>query len=191
MTCDAYCEGCYYYGPAHRTCDYWEKEDKLRGCPAGAGCDKKITEKEHRKMSFEGKWDKDAGKQMWLQGKSDKEIAEAFGVSSTAVYQIRKKYWEPSASAEVAEEVPAQDPAQSYNHEQRENDVSEDASTEALGGDDSKIMIRALELMTARLTGMDAVMTAHVVTTMYNWTDKEDLLMAREALDYLIARCEK
>lgn len=55
---------------------------------------------------------------------------------------------------------------------------------------ESKIIIQALELVTAHLTGMDAVMTAHVVTTMYNWTDKEDLLMARKALDYLIGRAE-
>lgn len=45
MTCDAYCQGCYYFGTTHQTCDYWEKADELRGCPPGKGCTKKNNEK--------------------------------------------------------------------------------------------------------------------------------------------------
>lgn len=141
-------------------------------------------------MSLKSKWDKDAGKQMWLEGKPDKEIAAAYGVSSTAVRQIRKKYWEPSALAVGAEEIPVQDPVQRCADEQQETDAPERTSTEELDEDDSKVMIRALELLTARLKGMDAVVTARIVTTLWGWESKEDLLNAKEFLDYLIRRAE-
>lgn len=44
--CDSYCRGCYYLlGGNSRlmSCDYFEKADKLRPCPAGKGCTVKIT----------------------------------------------------------------------------------------------------------------------------------------------------
>lgn len=137
------------------------------------------------------KIDKEAARSMWAAGKTDTEIARAFGATQQAARALRKKYLEPSAPAEAAEEIPAQDPVQSCADEQPTVEAApEKPEDEEMVESESKIMIQALELVTARLTGMDAVMTAHVVTTMYNWTDKEDLLMAREALDYLIGRAE-
>lgn len=44
--CDKWCEGCRYLGVTAgglNNCRYWELEDAIRGCPAGAGCDKKRT----------------------------------------------------------------------------------------------------------------------------------------------------
>ena len=48
--CDSYCYGCYYLlGGNDRlmTCDYFEKADKLRPCPAGNGCTAKKTIAQH------------------------------------------------------------------------------------------------------------------------------------------------
>lgn len=42
--CDQWCKGCRYLGVTAgklSNCRYWELEDAMRGCPAGAGCDKK------------------------------------------------------------------------------------------------------------------------------------------------------
>lgn len=142
------------------------------------------------------KIDKEAARSMWAAGKTDAEIARAFGVTKQAVQALRKKYLEPSAPAEAAlaeaaEEIPTKDPVQSCADEQPTVETApEKPEDEEMVESEAKIMTQALELVTARLTGMDAVMTAHVVTTMYNWTGKEDLLMAREALDYLIGRTE-
>ena len=54
--------------------------------------------------------------------------------------------------------------------------------------EDAKVLIRALELMTSHLKGMEAVMTAQVVTALWKWQDKEDLIEVRNCLDYLIGR---
>lgn len=49
-------------------------------------------------------------------------------------------------------------------------------------------LIHALETATGNLKGMDAVMTAQVISAMWGWTDKSDLLEAKACLDYLIRR---
>lgn len=44
--CDSYCRGCYYLLGGDNglmTCDYFEKADKLRPCPAGKGCTERRT----------------------------------------------------------------------------------------------------------------------------------------------------
>ena len=44
--CDSFCRDCYYVlGGLEKmmTCDYFEKADKRRPCPAGKGCTVKIT----------------------------------------------------------------------------------------------------------------------------------------------------
>jgi hypothetical protein len=200
MVCDDHCKGCYYLagqvGRSHQEtyCLYWERADKLRGCPAGTGCTKKITKKEYIAMA---KIDKEQARQMWLEGKTDDEIAKAFGVTKQAVSAIRRKHWEKADDfagpvSEVAEDRPAVCP----------EELHEDC---VVGGDrcavdedmvdpeeeDAKVLIRALELMTSHLKGMEAVMTAQVVTALWKWQDKEDLIEVRNCLDYLIGRCEK
>lgn len=43
-TCDSYCRNCkYVYGVSTgiKMCVYLERTGKMRGCPAGTGCDKK------------------------------------------------------------------------------------------------------------------------------------------------------
>lgn len=51
-------------------------------------------------------------------------------------------------------------------------------------------LIHALEKATGNLTGMDAVMTAQIITSLWGWTDKKDLLEAKACLDYLIRKRE-
>ena len=44
--CDSFCRGCYYLLGGNNglmTCDYFEKADKLRPCPAGKGCTERRT----------------------------------------------------------------------------------------------------------------------------------------------------
>lgn len=133
------------------------------------------------------KWDKAAGKEMWKAGKTDKEIAEHFGVSASAVNQIRKKYWETEDIQVIPEptEVPPLEPS---SEAEAPAPVTEPQDEEE---DDAKVMIRALELMTQNLQGMNAVMTAQILTSLWAWDSVSDLLAAREFLDYLIERAAK
>lgn len=200
MVCDAYCKGCYYLaGDIGRSwqetyCLYWERADALRGCPAGTGCDKKITKKEYIAMA---RIDKEQARQMWLEGKTDAEIAKAFGATKQTIGAIRRKYWEKADGfagpvSEVAEDGPAVSPVELHEDCVVGGDrCAVDEDIEDLDEDDTKTMLRALELMTSRHTGMAAVMTAQIVTVLWDWSDVEDLKEVRNCLDYLIGRCKK
>ena len=39
-------------------------------------------------------WNTEAGRQMWLEGKKDSEIADEFGVATSTVAAYRKRHWE-------------------------------------------------------------------------------------------------
>ena len=45
------------------------------------------------------KWDVTLGRRMYLDGKSDKEIAEHFGIAVSTVSYQRRRSWEESADA--------------------------------------------------------------------------------------------
>ena len=92
---DQHCLPCIYYGKSTMSCDYILIEDQMRPCPAGAGCKARITRKEAGKR-VQTKWDTELGRRMHLEGRSDKEIAEHFGIAvSTVSYQRRKSWEEP------------------------------------------------------------------------------------------------
>lgn len=139
-------------------------------------------------MSIASKWDKAAGKEMWKAGKSDKEIAEHFGVSASAVCQIRKKYWEAEFGA--PDQEPAEPPLETTSSPEGPG-IGIVPAPKDLEEDDAKVMIRAMELMTQNLHGMNAVMTAQILTNLWAWDSVSDLLAAREFLDYLIERAAK
>ena len=109
-------------------------------------------------------------------------------MSASAVCQIRKKYWEEKTPAaadpepEVPEQILVEEPVPPAEMEPEKEEVEED---------DARILFRALELMTERHKGMDAVMTAQIVTGMWNWKTAEDLEAVRDFLDYLIQRAGK
>lgn len=216
MTCDAYCEGCYYYGATHQTCDYWEKADELRGCPAGKGCTKRITKKEYMKMGAPKSWNKGAGYEMFKTGKTDKEIGEALGVTAATVSYYRKKYWDKCRKVgQTAEPVPvepedvetSQPELDEVNQAEPSTDEiledvpeevpAEDISTEECEDPeaspqedeeeaDAKVMIRALEIFVANLKGMKAVMTFQILHALWDWETVKDLEQAKMILEYLI-----
>ena len=97
------CDGCVFFGRYTGTCNYILVMDIRRGCPAGAGCDKRMTKKEFKLMGIPKAWDKEAGRQMWLAGKGDAEIARACGVTQGTISYFRKKHWEvePIGSRDV------------------------------------------------------------------------------------------
>lgn len=54
--------------------------------------------------------------------------------------------------------------------------------------DHQQLLFRALEDATGNLTGMDAVVTAQIITDLWRWTDKAALMKVKASLDYLIRR---
>lgn len=102
---DSFCEGCWYYrGGCTKTCDYIFLEDRPRPCPPGDGCTVRITRKDRIPMK-KPTWDTEAGRQMWQDGKTDTEIADAFGISTGAVTSYRLKHWCDGNSARGGETI--------------------------------------------------------------------------------------
>lgn len=88
---DAYCSDCVYYACSTRTCDYILITDRRRPCPAGEGCTERYTRKEA--TMAKATWDTAAAYDLYLAGKSDKEISEALNVPIGSVSFYRKKHW--------------------------------------------------------------------------------------------------
>ena len=148
-------------------------------------------------------WNKTAGFEMWKAGKSDKEIAEAVGVTASAVCVHRKKYWEHKrektkpTTMEQKETEAAKEPLIN----EKLADTAEDAihvetaptgdccEPSDLTGSQAETLFSALEVIVEGRSGMDAVLTAQVVLAIANWESAEDLKEARMVLNHMIERC--
>ncbi len=95
------CEACFFYGRRTGTCDYIFWIDERRPCPAGKACTVRLTGKEWEEQVRKPTWDVEEGYRMYLEGKKDAEIADAFRISAGAVASIRKKRWENAPHGKV------------------------------------------------------------------------------------------
>lgn len=69
-----------------------------RGCDPGPACKRYEPEKKKEPVTVQIKkkrpeWDKEKARQMWLDGKTDREIAEAVGVHPETIRKIRRRKW--------------------------------------------------------------------------------------------------
>lgn len=98
-----YCSDCVYYACNTHTCDYILITDRRRPCPAGEWCTERYTRKEA--IMSKATWDTAAAYELYLAGKSDKEISEALSVPIGSVSFYRRKHWGGDApvSSEKAE----------------------------------------------------------------------------------------
>ena len=87
-----YCAKCIYYAKSVGSCDYILIAGHPRPCPGGDGCTARVLP--GRRKSMKAKWDTMQGYMMHLDGKSDKEIADHFGVAVSSVAHCRKRNWE-------------------------------------------------------------------------------------------------
>lgn len=101
---------------------------------------------------------------------------------------------EGPAPVELTNEVPECEPDR---HEENEQEATAYVRPSREGPGAAKTedvdtnypqLIHALEGATGNLTGMDAVMTAQIISALWCWTDKSDLQEAKACLDYLIRR---
>lgn len=102
MSCNR--NDCAFKGTNTDTCDYILVTGKRRGCPAGPLClrYKPVTAKERKVPQLPSTFKKDryglytAFETMYEEGFSDREIAEALGVSRDTVSKWRRKERRPS-----------------------------------------------------------------------------------------------
>lgn len=92
--CSARCAGCFFQGRNTGTCDYIFVVEQRRPCEPGEKCTAFIPLNRKDEFMRKPNWDTEEGRRMWMAGKKDEEIADAFGISTGAVTSRRKKYWE-------------------------------------------------------------------------------------------------
>lgn len=127
-------------------------------------------------------WDTDVGRQMWLDGKSDSEIADEFHISTGAVTSYRKKHWELKSMRGGTASKPA-------NVERKEEVSVPEDNTKPLPQAVQRIGIfDVMEAATVELKGIQAICTANAIQSLWNWTSKEALLTARANIDYLLKK---
>lgn len=130
------------------------------------------------------KWDTTLGLKMYQEGQSDKEIANHFGISVSTVSYQRRKFWE------VTEDCPPREEAESA------------CSPEDLKADGLQVSVQSsaerrldiyevLEAATCTKQGIMAICTAEAIRELWRWNSMEDLLKARDAIDYLIKKLEE
>lgn len=172
------CYDCRYHSKATDTCDYILIEDELRGCPAGAGCFRKMTNKEFR-MGKTQKWDREKGRELWLQGKTDKEIAANWGVHPDAIGQVRRAVWEkePGAPKKVYNKKPkTEKPTPVADPVEPVTNCHENTTVKPTG------ILDAVAIVVKGKTGMAAAMIASAIMAMHN--DRLDV--AQDCIKYLL-----
>ena len=82
-------------------CGYILRAGESRGCDPGPGCNKYRPKKGKKPASIRvskrkgprSQWDMEKGRQMWKDGKTDQEIADALGVHRETVGKTRRRKW--------------------------------------------------------------------------------------------------
>ena len=242
--CTKRCDGCFFQGRSTGTCDYIFIVGERRPCEAGKNCTAFVSRNRKDEFMRKPNWDTEEGRRMWMSGKKDEEIADAFGISTGAVTSRRKKYWEQpmvpvsgktSAPAEPtkekfslqgmkpvptaaiqntgADEVPETNEkekpgAGQYDFDftgglQEPADPAAAADPAPAGEETVPVMSCAhapkqklnimdiLEAATGHLTGMKAVCTAGALQHLMYWRFPEDLLRARDHINYLLDLLER
>ena len=205
------CLRCIYFGLSTRTCDYILIEGHRRPCPPGDGCTVRRTRKDMNMRT--PKWDTELGRLLWLEGKSDGEIADELHIPTSSVTSYRRRHWEkqfirkedappgpPDDAGEEAEErdaeggtavmeaAPAVIDTQKTVIRNEENVMDEEKTNAATEGRKPLEVYDVLEAATADMKGIQTICTADAIMCLWNWDSKEDLLKARSSIDYLLRR---
>lgn len=182
------CAGCMYYGKSTDSCDYILIADQRRPCPPGPGCSVRRTTKEVKRMG-KPRWDTELGRLLWLEGKSDAQIAKEMGVAPNTVLHQRRKWEKTTKRPEpVPEDVaPENEPelAPVLIPETKETPKPPQVSMATPEG-----VYSILEEATKTKSGIEAICTADAILCLWNWDSADDLRRARAAINHLIRRLE-
>ena len=184
------CEGCMYYGKSTDTCDYILIADQRRPCPPGAECTVRRTTKEGKRMG-KARWDTELGRLLWLEGKSDAQIAKEMGVAPNTVLHQRRRWektttrTEPAAPPQEAEPVP-----ELANLLTQKPEAKQESPTHPVSMSTPEGVYNILEEATKTKSGIEAICTADAILCLWNWDSADDLRRARAAINHLIKRLE-
>ena len=76
-----------------RHCGFILKTGQSRGCDPGPDCNqyvRRISPRTGRKFT----WDESRGRELWLEGRTDQEIADALDVKRKVIGETRRRKWQ-------------------------------------------------------------------------------------------------
>lgn len=142
-------------------------------------------------------WDTELGRLLWLDGKTDAQIAEELGATETVVRTVRLRRWQKGADRPQPEEVLPNEQAPAEASAEKSGGVA-DAHPVAEPSPEPRSWSMAtpdgvygiLEEATKTKNGIEAICTADAILCLWNWDSADDLRRARAAISYLLRRLE-
>lgn len=135
------------------------------------------------------RWDTELGRLLWLEGKSDAQIAKEMGVAPNTVLHQRRKWEkttkrpEPAAAEAALEHAPELTPELIPEEKESPKPAPVSMST-------PENVYNILEEATKTKKGIEAICTADAILCLWNWDSADDLRRARAAINHLIRRLE-
>lgn len=149
-------------------------------------------------------WDTRKAQSMWEAGYSDKDIAQEVGTTVASISYYRRKHWVDNAPPkgewpDGTEEYDTNEAAEPDTGKERiecpelvcdeGSEMCDDRSEpEHRRGSEGKQMNR-FEVMAAATAGLDgvrAVCVAEAISALWTYTDVNDLMKAKSAIEYLL-----
>ena len=214
--CNNRCAACFFFGRSTGTCDYIFIVGQRRMCDPGEKCTAFVSHNRKDEFMARPKWNTELGHKMWLEGKKDYQIAESLGISVHAVTQYRLKHWQndpaknesakPAGALQKKEKVSLHgthafnfnaglqvptDPAATADPAPAGEKNTESVAVSIPVPERKLDIMDILEAATGHLTGMKAVCTAGAIQHLMYWRYPEDLLRARDHIDYLLDLLQK
>lgn len=126
-------------------------------------------------------WDTAAAYELYLAGKSDKEISEALSVPIGSVSFYRRKHWGGTLRSPVKKQKEAKPVPEVIKEPERQ-------ISQPIVQHDLADMYSVMEAATVELKGIQAICTANAIQSLWNWKSVYDLQRARASIDYLLKR---
>lgn len=137
-------------------------------------------------------WDTELGRILYLDGRTDEQIAEELGTSKTAVMNYRIRHWgkandrPESAPEELAPSLVVSEKKEHLAGEPQTQSQSQHSVSMATPDGVYSI----LEEATKSKAGIEAICTADAILCLWNWGCADDLRRARAAINFMIKRLE-
>ena len=111
-------------------------------------------------------WDTAKAYEMYLAGKSDKEISEALNVPTGSVSFYRRKHWGGTLRSPVKRQKEADIVPKTQKEPEQQTSLP---PTQPVVQTDPTDIFSVMEAATGELKGIQAICTANAIQSLWNW----------------------
>ena len=136
------------------------------------------------------RWDTELGRLLWLEGKSDAQIAKEMGDAPNTVLHQRRKWEKTTTRPEPAAPAQEAEPVHELANRLTQPPEAKKESLPPVSMSTPEGVYNILEEATKTKSGIEAICTADAILCLWNWDSADDLRRARAAINHLIKRLE-